>query len=288
MEWIFLFLIIVFFLFLIFLDINHKPKKFNELIDSFENQLKVASHRGYGKRGSIAENTMPAFEKSTKEGIGIHELDVRISKDGVVIIFHGPDLSSTTNGRGKVEKKTIEELNKLNWGFYLRDSNLAKEKKYSILTLDHYLSSLGQKVITNIELKKEWFVFSSKLEQITIETVKKNNAQRRVFFSSFNLFVLRNLKKKAPEFGIGLLLEPGFFFSIRSFLFRVILRPDFIHLPKEHAGNKRIQKYKKKGYGIVVWTVNDKQKIKELLSFGADIVITDNISAALTFKKNLI
>ena len=51
----------------------------------FDKSMVLATHRGYGKMGPIAENSIEAFRKSTKEGFRMHELDVRLSKDGEII-----------------------------------------------------------------------------------------------------------------------------------------------------------------------------------------------------------
>ncbi|MDH5720192.1 MAG: glycerophosphodiester phosphodiesterase [Spirochaetia bacterium] len=261
---------------------KYKPKNLDSFIKNFNKLPKLASHRGYGKKGPIAENTLISFEKSTSLGFLFHEMDVRVSKDGVPIVFHGPTLSETTDGFGRLESYNFEILKNLNWGFYIN-----KKTKIPILTLEDYLHKLQKKVVTNIELKKELIVFNRKLEKSVIALIKKLKAEKRVFFSSFNPLILLYLKKRAPEIPIGLLVEPGFFSNLICFFLRILILPDFIHPPVEMATEKKIKQWKKLNYGVIIWTVNDLKKAKELFNWGADIVITDNINMMKEYKKSI-
>lgn len=74
-------------------------------------QIRVFSHRG--GRMEHDENTMQAFMASDRAGYTGYETDVRITKDGHMIITHDSSLESTTNGSGAVENKTLAELRAL-------------------------------------------------------------------------------------------------------------------------------------------------------------------------------
>lgn len=74
-------------------------------------QIRVFSHRG--GRMEHDENTMQAFMASDRAGYTGYETDVRITKDGHMIITHDSNLESTTNGSGAVENKTLAELRAL-------------------------------------------------------------------------------------------------------------------------------------------------------------------------------
>src|SRR5262245_15820892 len=68
----------------------------------------VFAHRG----GSALapENTMPAFERGLAEGADGLELDVHLSRDGVVMVHHDPALDRTTNASGPLAAHTADEL----------------------------------------------------------------------------------------------------------------------------------------------------------------------------------
>ena len=74
---------------------------------TFLNHLPVA-HRGLHGNG-IPENSVPAFLKAIEAGYAI-ETDVRLSKDGVPVVFHDDTLVRMTGRNGRVESLTAEQL----------------------------------------------------------------------------------------------------------------------------------------------------------------------------------
>src|ERR687897_178526 len=72
------------------------------------------AHRGAS--GNFPENTRLAFEKAIEARVDMIELDCQLSSDGHVVVFHDEGLSRTAGVRGKVRRKTLEELKKLDVG----------------------------------------------------------------------------------------------------------------------------------------------------------------------------
>ncbi len=71
------------------------------------------AHRGLHTRDkSIPENSLPAFERAAHEGYGI-ELDVQLSKDGQVVVFHDDTLDRVCGVHARVDEKTWAELQEL-------------------------------------------------------------------------------------------------------------------------------------------------------------------------------
>ena len=97
-------------------------------MEGFKN--KKYAHRGlHGTVGGYdayaAENSLTAFERAKEHGFGI-ELDVRLSKDGELVVFHDADLTRVVGREGKVIDFTAEELANMR-------SNLKKPPRQSIL-----------------------------------------------------------------------------------------------------------------------------------------------------------
>lgn len=74
----------------------------------------VAAHRGWKAR--YPENTMPAFRAALELGVDQLETDVRITKDGALVLIHDSKVDRTTNGTGHVREYTLEELRRLDAG----------------------------------------------------------------------------------------------------------------------------------------------------------------------------
>lgn len=77
----------------------------------------VAAHRGF--RSVYPENTMPAFKAAIDLGVDQIETDVRITRDGELVLIHDGTVDRTTNGTGKVCEKTFGEIRALDAGSYM-------------------------------------------------------------------------------------------------------------------------------------------------------------------------
>lgn len=109
----------------------------------------VAAHRGY--KSSYPENTLLAFQKALELEVDMLEFDLRLSKDGAVIVIHDETLQRTTNGEGAVADCTLEELKLLDAGGWFR-----KEfEGLKIPTLEELCELLksSSEVLLNVEIK---------------------------------------------------------------------------------------------------------------------------------------
>src|SRR5436190_11368898 len=82
---------------------------------------RVFAHRG----GSALapENTLAAFELGLRAGADGFELDVHLSADGVLVVFHDDTLDRTTNATGLVAARTAAELARVDAGWHFRDEH---------------------------------------------------------------------------------------------------------------------------------------------------------------------
>ena len=79
-----------------------------------ESNIFVAAHRGWSEK--YPENTMLAFRKAAQLGVDQIEMDIRVTKDGELVVIHDDKVDRTTNGTGKVCDFTLEELKQLDAG----------------------------------------------------------------------------------------------------------------------------------------------------------------------------
>ena len=74
--------------------------------------MKVMAHRGYS--GAYPENTMLSFRKAAEVGTDGIELDVHMTKDGVLVVHHDERVDRTTDGTGRICDLNYAELRKFN------------------------------------------------------------------------------------------------------------------------------------------------------------------------------
>ena len=75
-----------------------------------DQQVRFFSHRG--GRMEYDENTISAFEASYKAGYRGYETDIRMTKDGKLVILHDSNLTRTTDTEGVVEEMTEAQIRK--------------------------------------------------------------------------------------------------------------------------------------------------------------------------------
>ena len=88
---------------------SHSRKAFRRGRAHAQNVLVIA-HRGAHK--TVPENTIASLEKAIELGVDYVELDVRRTKDGVLILMHDASINRMTNGKGKIEDLTYDEIHK--------------------------------------------------------------------------------------------------------------------------------------------------------------------------------
>ncbi len=103
------------------------------------NNIYVAAHRGFCAK--YPENTIPAFEAALALGVDQIETDVRITKDGELVLIHDVTVDRTSDGKGKVDEFTYEELTRLDFGLYkgeeFRGTRVVTLKEFFELVKDH-------------------------------------------------------------------------------------------------------------------------------------------------------
>lgn len=183
----------------------------------------LIAHRGFHDKDA-PENSLVAFHQAMEKGYAI-ELDVHLTKDGKVVVFHDDTLIRMTGDERHIAQLTLEELQKL---------HLAGTKE-KIPTLEEVLTLVQGNVPLLIELKGE--SRASTLASHIVPILDRYDGPFAV--QSFNPMLLRAIKKLRPEIVRGLLATNYFHDpSVNvSFLTRCVLewkltnvlaRPDFL------------------------------------------------------------
>ncbi|MBN2256716.1 MAG: hypothetical protein JW704_02680 [Anaerolineaceae bacterium] len=227
-----------------------------------------------GHRGASAyapENTLAAFKLAVDQSAGAIEFDVKLTSDGQVVIIHDRNVSRTTNGQGLVAKLTLNEIKQLDAGSWY-SSDFSGER---VPTLDEVFIEVGNKILMNIELTNYTTPYDGLVDRV-VEIVKKNNMEKRVFFSSFLAMNLKKARKRMPGCGIGFLVYPGPARLIQRWLQPPPRSIDSIH---PHCGSVTTQLVvheHRLGRRVLVYTVNQPDEMRRLLEMGVDGIFTDD------------
>ncbi|MBX2986650.1 MAG: glycerophosphodiester phosphodiesterase [Bdellovibrionaceae bacterium] len=226
----------------------------------------LQAHRGYWAAG-FQENTTEAFRAARLAGFEMCELDVRLSKDGVAVVFHDEDLSRLGGREDLIQTMTAEELRRL-----------AKAPALKDVLVD---ASVTESF--NIELKSP-LKGLGRLEAAVVEAVRAAKAESRVIFSSFNPFSLALCSRLAPEVPRALLVteqkEKGNSWPLRKLLFAPFLSIHLLNLDERMLTPEVLAELRRREIPFAVWTVNDPGHAHALLRAGARSLITDKLTPA--------
>ncbi len=149
---------------------------------------KVKAHRGSSE--SAPENTLVAVQLAFKEGADATEIDVRVSKDGAVVVFHDEDTKRIGNRDQLIAEQTLAELRELDVGAW-KSEQYAGER---IATLTQILSALPVGHTLFVEIKDGVESVPS-----VLEAIKKTPTNGQVAIESFDVEVLRAVGRAMPQ-----------------------------------------------------------------------------------------
>jgi glycerophosphoryl diester phosphodiesterase len=210
-----------------------------------------------GHRGARAyepENTLRSFERALQIGVNAVELDVRKTKDNHLVVIHDANISKTTNGKGLVNKLTLEEIK----GF-------STEKGERIPTLKEALDFIDKKVKILIELKEQG------LEKEVLKLVHENKLQKNVVIVSFFEDALRKVRELDGNVETGLI-----YVKHKNPLKAALdLKVQYLVGFYRFVHTTNVQKFHENGLKIVVWTVNTPEEIASYVKKGVDGIASD-------------
>jgi glycerophosphoryl diester phosphodiesterase len=220
----------------------------------------LQAHRGYRPEG-IQENTVKAFRLAKANGAQMIELDVRLARDGIVVVAHDADLKRVAGVDSRVADLSSADL-----------------AQYDLPTLEQVLLDRHIPALVNIEVKSEG-VGSGKLEKAIAQTVRACNAQERVLFSSFNPIALGRLARHLPAVPRALLVtladEPLNRWYLRKMVLAFLARPHMLNLDEEMYTEDLARRLKERQIPVAIWTVNEEARARNCLALGAESIISD-------------
>ena len=154
-------------------------------------KMTVAGHRG--DMYNCYENTMDSFLTAVKNGVDMIETDVRVTKDGVLVLIHDEKITRVSYKTGVIAEMTYEEITKLNVG---DDDTPCAIPTYAEFM--EWAASVG--VMLNIEIK-EYYSEQNKerceycIEKV-LELVDKYDLADKTVINSFDAYVLEYIYKK--------------------------------------------------------------------------------------------
>ncbi len=238
------------------------------------------SHRGGAKLEP--ENTLRAFTRAVNEfHTDVLELDVHLTRDGVLVVHHDATVERCTDGTGPIAGLSLAELQRLDAGFHFSPDGSTFPRRglgVRVPTLHEVLTTLPD-VRVNLEVKPD----VPGIERALADEVRALNAVPRLCIGSELDAVAHRLVEVMPEachffprealtaFVLAALggdetpPDPRFHIADMPAEYEgmPLITPDLIRIAHQH------------GVSILVWTIDDEAQMRGLLEVGVDGLMTD-------------
>ncbi|MBE6665796.1 MAG: hypothetical protein E7603_06220 [Ruminococcaceae bacterium] len=244
-----------------------------------EKNIFVAAHRGW--RSRYPENTMEAFRAAVELGVDQIETDVRITKDGELVLIHDDKVDRTTNGSGKVCEKTLAELRALDAG---NGEKIPTLMELMELVKDHPTMTLDLELKEYPTEGREEIAFE--VCDRVLDIVDRYGFTDRVVINSFsgklNEYVYKKYGKKYrqhvffPEEALGECTVDPYTYAYCACMFG-----------SPYMAKKRAFDHMRK-YGVQPWVgaaVKDAAGVENAIENGAVLITCDNPDEILSLLR---
>ena len=231
----------------------------------------IIAHRGASRRAP--ENTLAAFSRAIDDGADGIELDVRLTCDRKIVVFHDSRLERTTDGRGKIELLPADRLKGLSAGSWFHPVFRAE----TIPSLDDVFELTGHRVLLNIEIKADRRRRSGfdVVDQV-LKIIKRHRAESFVLLSSFHHPFLRYAGEIRPEIARGYL-----FHTVTSFARAPVRRTrresgSYLIVNGSSCSRRLIRLAHESRVRVGEYTVNSSRRLRRAVRYTVDAIYTDD------------
>lgn len=223
--------------------------------------MQITAHRGSTR--NAPENTMAAVRQAAKEMADCVEIDVQMTKDGVIVLGNDASLKRVAGVNRAIPNMTLEEIRQLDAGS-LFSPEFAGEP---IPTLAEVLEFCRGKMHVNIEIRPARR--NSAVAERVVELIQEEKMELECTVMSSSMAYLKRVKELEPKLSTGYIVtaaygnvEPG-------------EQADAVSIRYPFADEELVAHIHSQGKRVYAWTVNIPSEVRRLKRAGVDGVITD-------------
>jgi len=237
----------------------------------------LIGHRGYPAK--FPENTLAAFEGAMQAGCDMIELDVTLSRDRKVVVIHDDTLDRTTNGKGPVLERTLEEIKRLDAGSWFAPQFSAER----IPELSEVMELTAGRCMLNIEIKQSAFEAGYPIDAIehqVVTLVRASGAMDRVIISSFDKRILERIAAMDAPPAIAYISDHGVDKRVLDML--VAMKAFSWHPSFKALTRDQVDMLHTAGLKVFPWTINTRAEAEKVLALGVDGLICNELRVMRT------
>lgn len=266
-----------------------RPAPNHPFFSGLNSGITVIAHRGGAD--VRPENTLTAFEHAAALGADVLEMDIRATADGTIVVLHDATVDRTTDGRGRVDALTLENLQKLDAGYrWTNDGGRTypfRGQGIRVPTLEEVFRRFPAQRL-NLEMKRVEPV----LAQPLCALIRRAGMTQRVLVASMDVPTIEAFRRACPDVATSMSRNEALaFYGLQRAGLDAIYSPpvqalqvsyrfgdDIVPTPGFVAAARR------KNFRLHVWTINDDARMRELIELGVDGIVTDRPDRLLALR----
>ena len=234
----------------------------------------VIAHRG--DVANAPENTLPAFRSAYERGADGIELDVRMTRDRQLVVFHDRGLKRITGKRGLVSNATLDEVRALDVGGWFAPEFRGEQAP----TLDEVFELLPPGFLINVEMKAVIDNMRFIAHRVA-ETVRRHGRWASTLAASFNPISLWELRKIEPRIMRAYIWSHRHPPPIRSRCFSPLVKAHWYD-PADGSYNPGLmRRIRARGVRTLAWDVDFDCDLSRMAAARLDATVTDNLAPLL-------
>ena len=224
---------------------------------------RIIAHRGAS--AAAPESSRAAIRGAALAGADMIELDVQMTRDGRLVVFHDDRLERTTDGSGRVTRLRYAQIARLDAGCWFHP-RFAGER---VLLLSQALWLIPRRMRINLELKAT--AVPAALLRRFIRVVRRAGVGRRLLVSSFDSALLQRLGRARLARALICRSQPD-----RALRTAVRLGCKAWHPAEALVTPRRVDRAHAAGLRVHVWTVDGIRRARRLARWGVDGIFTND------------
>jgi glycerophosphoryl diester phosphodiesterase len=231
--------------------------------------MKITAHRGV--HDNLPENTIPAFERAVELGADAVEMDIRLTADGIPVVYHYYYLETLSTSSGAIFNLTLDQIRQVRFSQHA-------EAGASIPTLREVLDALGGKIGLEIEIKGPEPESASRIGELLREYKPLWDNMEVTSFEPAMLLIVREL---CPGLAVDLLtpqspawMQPDVV-AYQSLHHARLARARAVHLHTTQIREDVVDFIRRAGIDVHVWDVSDEAAFRKTRDLKITNICTD-------------
>ncbi len=225
----------------------------------------IVAHRGWSSKAP--ENTLSAIKLAlAEEKIDGIEIDIQMTKDGVLILAHDFILGRTSNGVGYISDFTYQELRSFDFGGWFGDHFTGEE----IPRLEEVLEIIDGKKDLFIEIKKGGNMYPN-IEKKLTHILNNYKHKDKIWVESFNHETVKEMSILDKELKTGLLIYGKPIMLLEQVK---LTESKFVSINHYYITQNMVQELEDSNISLVAWTLNNLKDIEGITNLSEKIYIT--------------